>query len=765
MTEADILKLLRGKVTKTASRSLDTLHFDEFGEILRYFGQYHSGERLLPKYGYASPGALYATQMYVEVSKIGDLKPGHYYYHPVDHQLILIRETDGSPTANLKIHFIGKRRAIEPVYKNNIKEVLEIEAGHMVGLFDNVLPRYGLAITALEYAPATKERLDCADEDYYLGTFEIIPNTVQQSGAPLDIYLQIHPRKGVDLPAGQYHYREGALTKISDELVLKRHVIAINQQIYDRSSFGITVISRAEKDWIRYIDLGRKLQEFQMNDINLGFMSSGYSSRTGNDLPSARRIDSILMSCGHETGPSYFFVGGRVTDAQVRSHGMKEDVVHMKGPAEMIRDDLRHFLPDYMIPNRVTVLDGLPLTVNGKIDVKTLEGLCETSIQPVDRPFVAPRTSTEKRIHAIWTKAMKRDAISVHEDFFECGGNSLLAVAIINKTNRAFQSSVPLQVLFECPTIEKLALKVDGEGAAGSSRLVPLQTQGSKNPVYCWPGLGGYPMNWRLLAGQMDIDRPFYGVQAYGINRGEEPYPTIKEMAAGDVKAIRRLQPLGPYTLWGYSFGARVAFETAYQLEQSGERVEHLFLIAPGSPKTRAEEKPPDINEPTYANEAYVTILFSVFAGSITHPLLKECLGVARDDESFASFICRRFKDLDPDLVKRIIGIVSRTYQFKYTFQELAGRQISAPVTIFKVRGDDYSFIEHSGGYSSRPPIVLNLDADHYGILKEPGIHELTHMIRYRLRAQVLEDNDARARGAGGAREPTSEGRPPCHTS
>ncbi|WP_338494654.1 thioesterase domain-containing protein [Streptomyces sp. SJL17-4] len=61
-------------------------------------------------------------------------------------------------------------------------------------------------------------------------------------------------------------------------------------------------------------------------------------------------------------------------------------------------------------------------------------------------------------------------------------------------------------------------------------------------------------------------------------------------MAAADVEAIRRRQPAGPYTLWGYSFGARVAFESAHLLEAAGEQVENLFLIAPGSPKVRSSE-------------------------------------------------------------------------------------------------------------------------------------------------------------------------------
>ncbi|MEV4455035.1 amino acid adenylation domain-containing protein [Microbispora sp. NPDC049633] len=728
----DILKLLARRAEGADSRGLDTLGLAELGEILRHFGQHISEERLLPKYAYASPGALYATQLYLEITGLDGLRPGYYYHHPVLHRLVLIGPAAEGPQPRVKVHFVGKKRAIEPVYKNNIREVLEIETGHMVGLFEEVLPAHGLDIRALEYAPATKDHLDCADEDHYLGTFELVPYAGPRPD-DVDLYVQAHPGRVPDLQAGQYAYENGRLRLISDELILKKQVIAINQQVYDRASIGVSVVSRNDEDWLRYIDLGRTLQHLSMNDVNIGFMSSGYSSKSGDALPSARRIDGILRSAGRPTGPSYFFIGGRVSDEQRLSEGMKEDLVHMKGPAEMIRDDLINFLPDYMIPNKVVVLDRLPFTANGKIDVKALAGSEATNVDNDDRPYVAPRTMTERRIADLWKKAMKRETVSVEDDFFASGGNSLIAVGLINKINREFCGSLPLQVLFECPTIEKLARRLDGRDSEACSRLVPLQREGAGRPVYCWPGLGGYTMNLRTLAARMGAARPFYGVQAYGINPEEIPYATISEMAAEDVKAIRRVQPSGPYTLWGYSFGARVAFEAAYQLEQAGERVEHLFLIAPGSPKVRSAAAPGHEREAGFGNEAYVTILFSVFAGTITGPLLERCLAEAVDEESFAAFVHRSFPDLDIDLVRRIMRVVAETFEFSYTFRELARRRIDAPITIFKARGDDYSFLENSSGYSATPPVVVDLEADHYGLLKEPDIDELAGAIGDRL--------------------------------
>jgi thioesterase domain-containing protein len=219
-------------------------------------------------------------------------------------------------------------------------------------------------------------------------------------------------------------------------------------------------------------------------------------------------------------------------------------------------------------------------------------------------------------------------------------------------------------------------------------------------------------MNLCRLAAKAAGGRPFLAVQAHGLNAGETPYATIAEMAARDAELIRAAQPEGPYTLWGYSFGARLAFETAWQLEQAGARVERLLLIAPGSPRLADD------------GSAARRILYSVFAAALSGPGLDDVLR-APDEDALVAALAGRFKALDAGLVRRIVRLVGLTYEFKYTFAELARRTIQAPVTIVKARGDDYSFIEGSGGYAAAAPTVVELDTDHYGILKEPGVDRL----------------------------------------
>ncbi|MFJ8862664.1 amino acid adenylation domain-containing protein [Streptomyces sp. NPDC102451] len=728
VTGDDILGLLAPRTeTPAAPRTPDTLTRSELGALLRSFGQFTSAERLLPKYAYASPGALYATQLYLELSGVADLEPGHYYYNPVSHQLSLISPA-AVGTPRLRVHLVGRRSAIEPVYRNNIREVLQFEAGHMIGLFDRLLPEHGLRINVREGVPEVKGLLRCPDEDYYLATYEVEPSSAPAVPSPVDVYVQAHPGRIADLPGGQYRYDGAGLVRVSDELVLKQHVIAINQEVYERASFGITLVGGAAAPWQRYVDLGRELQRLQMNDIGVGLMSSGYSSETGNDLPSARRIAAVA-GLGPDRA-SYFALGGRVSAEQRLSEGMKEDSVHTRGPAEIVRDNLSASLPPYMVPNRVTVLDSFPLTANGKIDHQALRALDEDAMRGTDAPVVPPRTPTEEAVAALWQQVLRQERVSIRDNFFAAGGHSLTAVNLVGRINRELGSSLPLQVLFDSPTIAELARRIDREPATALSRAVRLRGGDGRRPVFCWPGLGGYPMSLRLLAGRLDLERPFLGVQSYGINAGETPYPTFDEMVARDIELIRRIQPVGPYVLWGYSFGARVAFEVAYQLERQGQQVEEVILIAPGKPPVEVRGEVSAGAAVSFADTTFVSILYSVFAGKLEQPAVDECLAATHDEDSFIAFVCDRFEHLEHDLVRRIVGVVRRTFLFEYAPHELAERSIAAPVTVFRAEGDQGSFIDSGHVPSSAPPRISQLEADHYGLLRTGGVDELVTAVQ-----------------------------------
>ena len=236
-------------------------------------------------------------------------------------------------------------------------------------------------------------------------------------------------------------------------------------------------------------------------------------------------------------------------------------------------------------------------------------------------------------------------------------------------------------------------------------------------------------MGLRLLASRLPQDRPFVGVQAYGVNPGEQPYPTVEAMAGRDVELIRRHQPTGPYTLWGYSFGCRVAFEAAYQLEQAGETVAQLLLIAPGHPRVAVPATEPG-RRFGFGDPAFVSILFSVFAGGLPQPLLRECLAATRDEDTFVEFVRDSFDHLDEALVRRIVGVVRQTFRFEYARDEIARRRLRAPVTVLRAGGDESSYADsirtaHRGG----GPAIRTLSAGHYVLLRPAGIDELVEAV------------------------------------
>ncbi|RMB77697.1 amino acid adenylation domain-containing protein [Rhodococcus sp. SBT000017] len=724
----DLLATPRTHRSSATPRPFDDLTGDELGEIMRWFGQFRSDERLLPKYAYASPGALYADQIYLETPGNDTLEPGVYYYHPVDHAFVSMHSN--TTVGSSRIHIVGRRSAIEPVYRNNVLEVLEFEAGHLIGVFETALARYGSTVEPGSWDPTVSQRLELPVGDEYLGSFDIVAAQDVPRTLDVDVYVQAH---GDVVGMASCFYRFDGVADfeiVSDSVVQSRHVIAINQQVYDRASFSIALVSRVDEYWMDYIELGLALHRLQRRgiDVGIGLMSSGYSSKTGNPLPAARRIDDILTSCGLPTGASYYCVGGPIGAEQLASEGMNEDAVHMRGPAEIIKDELANFLPDYMIPNRILVMDALPLTANGKVDCTVLSRSEEVLAADSSAPYVAPATDTERWLAEVWGAALHYDSVSVEDEFFTAGGNSLIAVALVNRINAEYGVKLPIQVILERPKLRDLAARIQGDAGGPESRLSLLHNVGTSAPVFCWPGLGGYPMNLRLLGAEASPTRPFYGIAAHGINPGETAYRTIGEMAAADVAEIVRVQPHGPYRLWGYSFGARVAFETAWQLEQAGHDVEELFLICPGNPVV---EGAGTTRSASYDDHGYLTILLSVFTGKIAGPELDGCMaaGVA-DESSFVRYVHGLLPALGEVLITNIVRVVEQTYEFEYTFREMAGRTLTAPVTIFKANGDDYSFVENQSGYSTSTPRIVELKGDHYSVLRSAGVGELAAAIR-----------------------------------
>jgi surfactin synthase thioesterase subunit len=177
----------------------------------------------------------------------------------------------------------------------------------------------------------------------------------------------------------------------------------------------------------------------------------------------------------------------------------------------------------------------------------------------------------------------------VTDDFFNLGGDSLLAVQVVDRVNQLFDRELPIDLLWGSGrTIEALAtmLRDRAGGSAIWSRAVPFRQSGSRQPLFCAPVEGGHLFFYDNLARYLDPDQPVYGLPAQGTDGRESPHTSIEAMATHAIRLMREVQPVGPYLLLGYCSGAVVAFEMALQLEAQGEKVKRLVLVDSVAPGT-----------------------------------------------------------------------------------------------------------------------------------------------------------------------------------
>jgi amino acid adenylation domain-containing protein len=259
-------------------------------------------------------------------------------------------------------------------------------------------------------------------------------------------------------------------------------------------------------------------------------------------------------------------------------------------PAAPSGPELRRFLktklPESMVPARYVWLDRVPVTTSGKVDRISLRAL-ENGLPAREDRLAAPRTAVEEALARIWADILKVPHVGVHDDFFECGGHSLLAVRLFAKIEKEFGNRLPLSSLFQDATIAHLARLIDEpDGSTARPAVVAIQPRGAKQPFFCVHEFFGDVLCYMNLARHVGHDHAFYALQARGLDGLEEPVTEVEAMAASYIEEMRRVQPEGPYALGGLSSGGVVAFEMAQQLHAMGERVGLVALLDSAVPNS-----------------------------------------------------------------------------------------------------------------------------------------------------------------------------------
>lgn len=272
---------------------------------------------------------------------------------------------------------------------------------------------------------------------------------------------------------------------------------------------------------------------------------------------------------------------------------------------------LEEALPPYMRPHWIQVLPALPQTPNGKIDRRALPAPGPGNAERPAEPCDAPRDAIERALCAQWQRLLGRGQVGIHANFFESGGDSMLAVRMFAELRDRHGVDLPLATLVERPTVARLAdllrtaamaeaetaaLELPEEGAPATSdlggSLVELRSGASGTPVFLVHAVGGHVLNYVAMAQAMPPGRPVYGLQSPGLAGGTAPLQSIDAMAALYAQEIRRVHPQGPYVLAGGSMGGVVALEVARRLASTGGEIALLGLFdtyGPGMPRDPAE--------------------------------------------------------------------------------------------------------------------------------------------------------------------------------
>jgi amino acid adenylation domain-containing protein len=247
--------------------------------------------------------------------------------------------------------------------------------------------------------------------------------------------------------------------------------------------------------------------------------------------------------------------------------------------ADEVRDFLKQSLPEYMVPAQFVFMDSFPLTQNGKIDRKALPAPTHGNISAAHE-FVAPRTDTEQKVAAMWVELLKVEQIGIHDDFFDLGGHSLMAIKALSRIREEFNVDLPLATLLQAPTVAQLAALLHKEDFTPSwSLLVPVRTGGSKPPLFLMHAHGGNVLDYHPLVNHLESDQPVYAFQARGLDGNIIKDATLEDMAAAYVAELRSFQPEGPYFLGGFCLGGLLALEAAEQLTAAGQKVALVILV------------------------------------------------------------------------------------------------------------------------------------------------------------------------------------------
>lgn len=322
------------------------------------------------------------------------------------------------------------------------------------------------------------------------------------------------------------------------------------------------------------------------------------------------RRDSEIKLRGYRVNPialentleEYPLVKEAVTVVDQSSHSIDAYIIPTSGTDTnnlvegLIREHCASKLPKALHPRKLMVVDHIPKTTNGKLDVPTLQTIAHT-FHKTSIFASSARTLSEKRVCDIFGELLGIAEVPADQSFFDLGGHSLLAMRLRRDLETEFNTNISLGKLLENPTPRKIAHTLSG---AQSSEIkythaLPIKRRG-KLPILWWTAGGdggeGAFLTYAALIPTLPKEQPFWGLKAAGIDNPEQSiHRNIHEMVQAYADEIVEIQPEGPYRIGGECLAGSAAWELALELSRRGKHVEKLILLDSYPPTPRRRRK------------------------------------------------------------------------------------------------------------------------------------------------------------------------------
>lgn len=393
-------------------------------------------DRVLPKYLYPSAGSCYPVRVYLNIRKsIANIDVGYYYYNPLAQSLCItqdkIQKVDITDYL-INLDFVVYWPAIMKLYTHDAKRFAYLEIGHILGLLfddlilDNVAHRIELYEETIDTenslfarvvflkSQAKSEKLDVVKKAIvkHINCIQKINIFTKNQNKNFESTTNV---KLVDLEAENIFMRSNAHSGL----------------LLERGSLLLTIDGDDDKENLICCGMMFQMLANNLYYYNIGSCMLGYKISANNlyamVLGSIAESDKVAVECN---APEITI-------------------------SEFINQELAKVLPDYMLPYENMIINKFPLTSNGKLDRKSLP--TPTFMNAVQL-HVLPRNQIEEDICGIFAKILEIEVedIGITDDFFKLGGNSLLAIQVIDCINIKFHTKIRLVEIYRLKTVENI---------------------------------------------------------------------------------------------------------------------------------------------------------------------------------------------------------------------------------------------------------------------------------------------------------------------